>query len=218
MRTARRSVLILLTSIVGVAAAAPASGAEPRTVIFDLFPSPLVKPDRVFFTADAGPYLKDLTWTDWGTDTATGTGTYELSCSNGGPDCGDSTAVTDYPATYTLTGLIPCPRFGAAATTYRTGTVVVDRPPSAGPKTFDFSSDYDFCAKIPTKAVADKAIKKLLRRNGAISHFTSGCRKTGDTDITCTVHFTQKGKRQVRYYDVFGRVNKSPHLIRIFSA
>jgi hypothetical protein len=217
MRTLRRFVLVLLTTVVGLVAVAPAAHAQPRTVIFDLYPSPLVTPQRVFFTADAGPYLKDLMWTGWGTDTATGTGTYELNCSNGGPSCGNSTAVTDYPATYTLTGLIPCPRFGAAGTTYRTGTVTVDRPASAGSKTFDFSSDYDFCAKLPTKAAAATVIKKFIRRHGAIRKFTIKCRKSGDTDLTCTVHYTQKGKRKVRYFDIFGRVSKSPHLIQIYS-
>lgn len=102
-----------------------------------------------------GCLAKDLTWTGWGTPTATGTGSYEFHCSNGGPDCGSSTAVTTYPATYTLSGVIPCPRFGVDVMTYRTGLVTVSRPASAGQRTFGFSSDYDFCARLPTEAAAE---------------------------------------------------------------
>jgi hypothetical protein len=93
-------------------AASSALAAAPRTVIFNLSASPLSQPDRVFFQADAGPYLRDLKWADWGTATSVGTGTWELDCSNGGPSCGASNAVTTYPATYTVSGLAPCPRFG----------------------------------------------------------------------------------------------------------
>ncbi|HEU4658118.1 MAG TPA: hypothetical protein VFR97_11350 [Capillimicrobium sp.] len=61
--------------------------ADPKstTVLFDLFYQPEIEPERVFFTANAGPYLKDLAWTGWGTAQAIGTGTYVSDCASCGP-------------------------------------------------------------------------------------------------------------------------------------
>jgi hypothetical protein len=82
----------------------PASGA----VVFGLYPSPQVEPDRWFFYANAGPYLKDLVWTDWGSPTATATGTYISDCASCGPR-------QEYPVTVRVDGLRACPNFGAQA-------------------------------------------------------------------------------------------------------
>jgi hypothetical protein len=82
----------------------PASGA----VVFGLYPSPHVEPDRWFFTANAGPYLKDLVWTGWGSPTATATGTYVSDCASCGPR-------QEYPVTVRVDGLRACPNFGAQA-------------------------------------------------------------------------------------------------------
>jgi serine/threonine-protein kinase len=62
------------------------------------------EPARIFTSADGSGYLKNLTWSGWGSATAQGTGTLEVDdCS---PDCADGT-FTGYPATATLSGLTP---------------------------------------------------------------------------------------------------------------
>jgi len=85
-------------------------GADPAAgaVVFGLYPSPHVEPDRWFFTANAGPYLKDLVWTGWGGETATATGTYVSECASCGPR-------QQYPVTVRVDDLVACPAFGARA-------------------------------------------------------------------------------------------------------
>lgn len=219
MQRQRRRALVALAAVAALVTAAPAADAQSRTVTFGLFPmAALVMPESIFFTADAGPYLKGLRWTGWGTATATATGTYELDCSNGGPDCGTSSAVTDYPATYTLTARAPCPRLGPATTIYRSGTVTVERPASDGPRKFAFSPDYDFCARRPTAGAAGAVIRRFLRRhNGPVSRLSVSCQRSREpTDLTCTAHFNRAGAHEVRYFDVFGRMGRPPQIMQTY--
>lgn len=85
-------------------------GADPasKVVFFNLVASPMVEPGRIFLSANSGPYLKDITWTDWGTPTATGAGTYISDCAS----CGDPES---YPVTLTANKLIACKPYGAKA-------------------------------------------------------------------------------------------------------
>jgi hypothetical protein len=53
---------------------------------------------------DGSGYIKDLTWTGWGTAAATGTGTLEADNCNPNCEQGHDTA---YSATVTLTHLVP---------------------------------------------------------------------------------------------------------------
>lgn len=61
--------------------------ADPAstTAYFGLSLQPEVEPERVFFTANAGPYLRDVTWAGWGAAQAVGTGTYVSDCASCGP-------------------------------------------------------------------------------------------------------------------------------------
>lgn len=83
-------------------------GADTRamTVYFGLFPSPVVAPSGIFFTADAGPALLHIRWKDWGGDTAIGHGRFVSDCAS----CGTP---EHKPATVILHGRRWCPQFGA---------------------------------------------------------------------------------------------------------
>jgi hypothetical protein len=64
----------------------------------------LTKPSEISGSADGADYIKDLTWTSWGTATATGTGTLEVDNCN--PNCAEG-GDTAYAATLTATHLVP---------------------------------------------------------------------------------------------------------------
>lgn len=85
-------------------------GEDPasKAVVFNMYPTPLVQPGRFFFTANSGPYLKDVAWTSWGAPTATGVGTYISECASCGPR-------QEYEVTITVDRLIDCPPYGAQA-------------------------------------------------------------------------------------------------------
>ncbi len=220
-----RAAPILLFSLLGLAVLAPGAAAAPeasvaaapKVVIFDLYPTPHVKPARVFFQADAGPYLDKLLWSGWGEATSTGTGVWTLDCSNGGPSCapGDPD-VTTYPARYILSDLGPCPRFGASAKSYRSGTVEIDR--NGKTDKGDFSSDYDFCAKRPTSSAAKGAIKRYVQRHHKVARVTFGrCRVTGETDLECRAYWTKSGRRHNQNFEVFARMNGPLGVITLFN-
>ena len=61
--------------------------ADPRTRVAysGLTQQPEFEPFRVFYSADAGPYVDELQWTGWGTSEATGSGTYISDCASCGP-------------------------------------------------------------------------------------------------------------------------------------
>jgi hypothetical protein len=98
-------------------------GADPAssTVFFGTEPSPEVAPQRIFFQADAGPYIRDIRWTGWGTETATGHGRFVSDCAS----CGTP---EHKPATIVMRGLVACPQFGAFV--YRSGSF--SRPYNGG--------------------------------------------------------------------------------------
>lgn len=52
---------------------------DPKTAVATsgLGGLPEFEPERVFYTADAGPYVYDITWSGWGTAEAVGEGTYD---------------------------------------------------------------------------------------------------------------------------------------------
>jgi len=195
-----RTLLAAAAALAALTAASGALAATPRTVIFNLSDAPLSQPDRVFFQADSGPYLKDLRWTDWGTATSVGTGTWELDCSNGGASCGDSTAVTTYPATYTVSGLAACPRFGPAAQTYRKGTIVIDMP--GGPVTKDWPSASSFCRTPPTKVKAEAAVARYVRLHQHVAPRSVSCGKLDGTARECTARWRTAGRTHKGSFDV----------------
>lgn len=82
----------------------PASGA----VFFNLHSTPKSQPGQIFLTANSGPYITDITWTGWGTEPATATGTYISDCAS----CGEPKS---YAVTLVADQLIPCEPYGAQA-------------------------------------------------------------------------------------------------------
>ncbi len=201
MHACRRALLALTVLVVGLLAGAASAHAAPRTVIFNLYASPLERPGRVFFQANSGPYLADLQWTGWGTERAVGTGTWTLDCTNGGGSCtpGDN-GVERHPARYVVSRLVPCPRFGADARAYGDGVVEVDR--NGGTDGISFSSDNDFCIKRPPVSVARAAVKRYLTVRGPARSIVVTCRITGPQDFECKARWTQRGKRRVREFFV----------------
>lgn len=204
---ASRSVLstLLITAVACGLLAAPATAAPPKTVIFNMYPSPLVQPARVFFQANSGPFLDALSWTGWGEATAVGTGTWRLDCSTGGVSCAPGDPSLAYPATYTLTDPAPCPRFGPAAQSYRKGVVVITRPDAT--VTQPFSSDYDFCAKRPTKATGQAAVLAYLRRHHA-RRASVTCKPNDAVTLDCVARYVSKGTRRKREFYVFTDMSK----------
>jgi hypothetical protein len=76
-----------------------------RAMYFGTEPNPEVEPERIFFQADAGPYLRDIRWMGWGTEIAVGHGRFVSDCAS----CGTP---EHKPATIIMHGLTPCPAFG----------------------------------------------------------------------------------------------------------
>lgn len=183
------------------------ASATPKTVIFNMYPSPLVQPKRIFFQANSGPFLDKIVWTGWGDAIATSTATWTLDCSNGGSSCSpDDPDLETHPARYILSDLAPCPRFGPKAKSYRSGTIEIDR--NGTTDTVDFPSDYDFCAKPVTPKQAQAAIRKYVQRHQHVSKVTVGkCTKSGDVDLECRAHWTKNGKKRNRNFDVTARMN-----------
>jgi hypothetical protein len=200
MRPRHGAARLLGALVLGLLVFVPPAAAAPKVVIFNMYPSPLVKPDRVFFQADAGPYLSDLQWSGWGEPTALGTGKWVLDCSNGGPSCGADDPSESYPARFTLSDLAPCPRLGPDALSYRSGVVEIDRP--AGTTTYAFGSDYDFCARRPTLVAARSAVARFATRRLHASHPTVACHVQGSTDVECTARWTRRGRAEKRDFYV----------------
>ncbi len=201
MLSRRRLPAVLLSAMVVSAVFAPAASAAPKTVIFNMYPSPLTQPVRVFFQANSGPFLDKLVWSDWGADTATGTGTWRLDCSNGGGGCAPGDPSLEYPARYVLSNLGPCPRFGKTAQSYRDGVVTVDRPDGA--HVIPFDSDYDFCAKPPTKKTAAAAVRRFVARRYHGHRITVTCTIfKSDVYADCHARWTRAGRKRKREFEV----------------
>jgi hypothetical protein len=117
-----------------------AADLASTAVIFNMYPPPLVQPGRFFFTANSGPYLKDLVWTGWGTPTATATGTYVSDCASCGPP-------QTYAVTATVDRLANCPAVGAKYYTrlfFERAGGRLPSDPSAADRTLDLESGF-FC-------------------------------------------------------------------------
>jgi hypothetical protein len=223
MNPRRLSALAVLLTLAGLAALAPAASATPaaattaaapKVVIFNMYPSPLVQPKRVFFQANSGPYLDKLTWPTWGAATTTGTGAYTLDCTNGGSACGADTGLTTYPARYVLSDLGPCPRVGANVQSYRQGYVEIDR--NGGTDHVDFASDYDFCAKPPTLQAAKAAVTKhVVKKLHAVKpKVTCKLEPVDQIDVDCFARWTNKDGKAVKHE--FEVSNRSGNGLTVF--
>ena len=204
MRVARPLILLAVLAAFGLGSTAQAA---PRTVIFNLTESPLDQPEQFSFQANSGPLLTELTWTGWGSATTVGSGSYVLDCTHGGSACGARSDLQRYPATYTLSGRISCPRLGKDARTYRKGIVRYERP--EGTKTSRFDPG-DSCAKRPSRAAAARAVKRYLRKRGPARKITVSCRASGGNDRECRARYTQRGTRRAGDFYVFARRGQAP--------
>ena len=79
---------------------------KARTVFFGLFREPQVEPPDIFFTANSGPYLTEISWSGWGTRQASATGVYVSDCASCGPP-------ETYPVTITAQRTRACPGYAA---------------------------------------------------------------------------------------------------------
>jgi hypothetical protein len=99
-------VALALGGATGTAAQTPKGKGKP--VIFDLFGEELVKPERIFLTANSGPYLDDITWSRWGKDGADGEATLVSDCASCAPP-------ERRPATIRLRRVDSCAKRGGLA-------------------------------------------------------------------------------------------------------
>ncbi len=82
-----RSAALLVITLLGAALLAlPSSTASAnpgtKTVYFTMSGTPQVHPKEIFLTADAGPYLKHLSWSHWGSHMAMAEGVYVSDCAS----------------------------------------------------------------------------------------------------------------------------------------
>lgn len=91
--------------------AGPSTAAPPPTA-FTVCTFPVgtcsgqmrTQPSQILTSGDGSAYVRGITWSGWGSPTATGSGTMEIDdCT---PNCAEGT-FTGYPATITLSGLTP---------------------------------------------------------------------------------------------------------------
>jgi hypothetical protein len=79
-------------------------------------------PKQFTLSVDGARFIDKLTWSNWGSPTATGTGTLEVD--NCTPNCAQGT-FTGYPATMTLTGLTP---YGTGMEAYASIVIQTSEP------------------------------------------------------------------------------------------
>lgn len=120
-----RALAAALTLIVAALAltAAPSSAMKFKNVYWlDVSGQPSMSPHRVFFQANAGPYVKKIEWNGWGRKKAVGRGTYGTTAPCNGEPCpkGPSRIVLSKPVKCT-------PSFGnkegKSIRVYRRGTL-----------------------------------------------------------------------------------------------
>ena len=116
-----------------LAAPAPAGADTPDTAYFDMFAHPKVAPKRIFLSANAGPWLKALDWTGWGSDEAVARGVYVSDCASCPPPA-------KRKATVTFTRPVLCTSDdadypGAGYYAYRRGVVELSKPDRGRTKT-----------------------------------------------------------------------------------
>jgi hypothetical protein len=122
------------TAAFGLAAAAQA--AAP-VAIYDYNGQREVKPATVFLTADAGPYVRKIKWSRWGSKRAVGHGQYVSTCASCAPP-------RHRAATITLTKLASCHKHGGSS--YKVGTLRTGADVTGKPKTIAFDTGYLFCS------------------------------------------------------------------------
>lgn len=112
--------MLALASLASLGATAGAGNHEfKKTALFNLTAEPKVKPTRVFLTANSGPYLKKIKWSNWGSNRTVGRGRFIADCASCGPK--ENKAMT-----LTLSKLRPCPKFGVMA--YKKGYLKINDP------------------------------------------------------------------------------------------
>lgn len=110
-------------------ASGPATSATPKTVLFNMYAHGYVKPRTIYLSADAGPYLRKLTWQDWGSATAVGEGVYVSACASCAPP-------KRRAATVTLSKPVVCTHGeGKGLRTYRTAVVTLSKPDRGATRT-----------------------------------------------------------------------------------
>jgi len=118
-----RKIATFLALIVALAGAfsVPATAKAPhkKTALFNLTETPQVKPSRYFLTANAGPYVKKITWTGWATGKTVGRGRFISDCAS----CGEK---ENKPAKIVLWQRVYCPKYGVF--TYKHGRLRVIDP------------------------------------------------------------------------------------------
>jgi hypothetical protein len=106
MKSLRNLVVLVVLAIVALGAMGSPAGASgkqfKKTVFFDMYYEGQVKPNRIFTTANSGPYFKKLKWKDWGENRAVARGRFISDCAS----CGEK---ENKPARVYMRKLIPCP-------------------------------------------------------------------------------------------------------------
>ena len=101
-------VTILALSLAGSVTSAATAMPFQKTALFNLTYEPKVKPNRVFLTANSGPYLKKIEWSEWGSNRTVGRGRFISDCASCGPK-------ENKPMKLTLYKLRPCPKYHVMA-------------------------------------------------------------------------------------------------------
>lgn len=125
-------------ALIGGAAVAGASKAEKETAVFDLFGQKQVKPEKIFLTANSGPYLTGMEWFKWGKDKTTGVGTFVSDCAScPGPD--------RRPAIVRFSKRDECKKKGGFA--YKRGRLTTGADNSGEEKTIALGTGFDVYCK-----------------------------------------------------------------------
>ena len=112
MKSLRSAVVLLLLAVLGTGLIASPAGADvqplrktefKKAVFFDMYYQGEVKPNRIFLTANSGPYFKKLKWKNWGENRTVARGRFISDCAS----CGEK---ENKPARITMRKLVPCPK------------------------------------------------------------------------------------------------------------
>src|SRR5690242_19432740 len=78
-------VSVMALFLAGSVTSSAAAKEFKKTALFNLTFTPQVIPNRVFFTANSGPYLKKLKWKNWGEAKTVARGRFISDCASCGP-------------------------------------------------------------------------------------------------------------------------------------
>ncbi|MBK5234005.1 MAG: hypothetical protein JJE13_13635, partial [Thermoleophilia bacterium] len=132
MKTPLRVIAISFLAIASLFAFGSAAGARSEKVVyFDPAYQQSVKPGRIFLSANAGPYLKKLKWTGWGTNKTVGRGRFISDCAS----CGE---YENRAVTITLRKVIYCKAVDVH--TYKFGKIHVKDSRRKRVSRFDFGT------------------------------------------------------------------------------